>query len=98
MSMEDVLLDIETADLQTSGGDLVTGYADEQHQAHLLVFQKGALKEAPEVGVGLESYLMGDDVDGMLREVRFQFEKDGMTVDAVVFDNLLNDLSYDAKY
>ena len=96
--MTDVLLDLLTADVKIANGDFVVGFSDEQHQAHLLVFQKGALKDAPDVGVGLETYLMGDDVDGLLREVRFQFEKDGMQVATVNYDENLNALDYDANY
>jgi hypothetical protein len=95
--MNDILLNSD-ADLKTNAGDFVTGRSNEQHQEHLLVFQKGALKDKPEIGVGLENYLMGDDVDGMLREARYQFENDGMTVNSIAFDDLLNNLDYDADY
>lgn len=96
--MKDILLDIETADIKIANGDFVTGKSDGQHQAHLLVFQKGALKDVPEVGAGIEDYLNDDDVDGMLREVRYQFENDGMVVNSVAFDEVLKNLDYDAQY
>lgn len=96
--MKDILLDIQTADLKIANGDFVVGKSDEQHQEHLLVFQKGALKDHPEVGAGIENYLMDEDVDGMLREVRYQFENDGMIVNSVAFDEVLKNLDYDAKY
>lgn len=96
--MTDILLDIETADVKTDKGDFVVGKSDGQHQEHLLVFQKGALKDEPETGVGIENYLNDDDVDGMLREVRTQFEQDGMTVSYVAFDEVLKNLNYNAQY
>lgn len=95
--MKDILLD-QNADLAILNGDFVVARSNEQHQEHLLVFQKGALKDLPQVGVGLENYLMDDDIDGMLREIRHQFEKDGMAVQAVAFDELTNGLTYDADY
>lgn len=95
--MRDILLN-DDADLTTLNGDFVIGDSDEQHQEHLIVFQPGSIKRDPEAGVGIENYLMDDNIDDMLREIRHQFERDGMIVDAVLFDKELNDLQYAANY
>lgn len=79
-------------------GDWVEGPADEQHQELLLVTKKGAWKENPLTGVGLIEYLMDNDVNGMLREVRRQFEADKMTVNSVGFDEVTGNLKFDAAY
>jgi len=78
--------------------DLVEGPADEQHQHLLLVTKKGAWKENPITGVGLINYLMDNDINGMLREVRSQFESDGQTVRAVGYDEVNGKLEFDANY
>lgn len=96
--MKDILLDAGSADVKIDNGDFVVDESDGQHQEHLLVFQKGALKDEPQVGVGIENYLNDDDVDAMLRELRSQFENDGMAVNAVVFDEALKNLDYNAQY
>lgn len=94
--MEDVIID--NGDLQTASGDFVTGYSDEQHQEHLLVFQKGSLKGDPECGVGIENYVNDTEIPEMVREIRFQFERDGMNVRSVNYTEAQNKLEFDAGY
>lgn len=95
--MTDILTD-ENGEVLTDNGDFVTGNSDYQHQHFLLLFQKGELKEKPDVGTGLINFLNESDIDGMLREIRIQFEKDGMEVKALGFDEQLGKLNYDANY
>ena len=94
--MKDLILNSE-GELDIKDGDLVVGTSDDQHKQHLLMFQKGALKENPATGVGLATYLESEDTTGLLREIRNQFEGDGMTVEKVGIDvNAL--LSIRAEY
>ena len=65
---------------------LVIGYSNLQHQQHIIICQKGELKQSPDAGVGIEDYLLGDDEDDMVREVRSEFEKDGQVVNSISFD------------
>ncbi len=78
--------------------DLVEGPADEQHQQLLLITKKGAWKETPETGAGIENYLNDDDINGMLREVRSQFEADGQQVNSIDFNQTEGQLIFDAYY
>ena len=78
--------------------DLVEGPADEQHQHLLLITKKGAWKENPDTGAGIENYLNDDDINGMLREARSQFEADGQTVNSMGFDQEEMKLNFDAYY
>lgn len=94
--MNDII--IKGGDLETANGDFVTGYSNEQHQEHLLVFQKGSLKGDPECGVGIENYLRDTEIPDMVREIRHQFERDGMNVNSVVYDEEQYKLSFDANY
>jgi hypothetical protein len=95
--MKDLLLD-DTADIEITGNDLVIGESDLQHQEHLVIFPKGSVKESPDAGIDLVGHLLGDEIDELLRETRHQFEKDGMEVRAVGFNEETNELTYDANY
>lgn len=95
--MLDLLTD-ETGDLGVKDGDLLTGFSDLQHQEHLLVTQKGQLKQFPDVGVGIESFLLDSEIDEMLAEVRSEFIKDGMTVTKLNYNEETGDLDYAANY
>lgn len=94
--MNDILLD-ENFDLMFEGGDIVTGNSDEQNQRLLLVCNKGDFKENPTVCVGVARWLKDDDEEGLLGEIKKEFEKDGMEVKSV---QLLPDgkLNIDASY
>ena len=77
--MKDFLLD-DNLDLRIANGDFVIGESDRQHQRLLLVTDKGMWKENPATGVGVDRYLESEDPGLLLREIRLQFSKDGMTV------------------
>jgi hypothetical protein len=96
--MIDLLTNTETGDLHIANNDLVIGRSNEQHQEHLLIAQKGSVKRKPDVGVGIENFLNESDIDEMMREIRFQFEKDGMIVERISFGEQTGDLKYDADY
>jgi hypothetical protein len=93
--MKDCLLDIDN-DLQFANGDFVTGESTQQHQNLLLISSKGAWKENPTVGVGAAGFLKDDDVNGLLAEIKQQFEKDGMKVKSIDYKD--EKINIDASY
>ena len=94
--MIDILLDPDNNDLLLdASGNIKIGNSDEQHQALLLLFDKGSLKEI-DTGVGAFKYLEAEQPEEFLREVRMQFTMDGMEINQIVFEN--NKLLIDAPY
>jgi hypothetical protein len=83
--MNDVKLN-SVLDLDIANGDLVTGEATEQHQQLLLTTVKGDWKENPTIAVGLFGFLKDNDAEGLLGEIKQEFERDGMRVDSLSFD------------
>ena len=86
--MQDILFGIDENetdidDLKIVDGDFVIGESTLQHQRHLLLAEKGDYKQDPTIGVGIGSFLLDDDVEGMLREVNIEFLRDGMNVTKV---------------
>jgi hypothetical protein len=95
--MIDILLDTTQNDLLLdASGTIKIGNSDQQHQALLLLFDKGSLKENPDTGVGVFKHLEAEEPEAFLREVRMQFSMDGMDINQIVFEN--NKLSIDAPY
>lgn len=95
--MIDLLLDTTSNDLLIDAtGNCKVGNSDQQHQALLLLIDKGGFKENPAAGVGAFKYLEAEQAAAFLREVRMQFANDGMQVKQIVFDN--NKLLIDAPY
>jgi hypothetical protein len=95
--MIDLLLDNTNNDLLTDAtGNCRIGNSDQQHQALLLLIDKGGLKENPDAGVGAFKYLEMEKEDEFLREVRNQFSDDGMQLNKIALEN--NKLSIDAPY
>ncbi len=95
--MKDLILN-DNGDLGFVNNDLQIGFSDLQHQEHILIAQKGSLKESPDAGVGMQNYDNDSDIDGMLSEVRAEFEKDGMDVSRIEYNEQTGELSYDANY
>lgn len=79
--MKDYLTDDATNDLVIKNGDFVLGDTTKQNQKRLLVSNKGAFREFPLICVGLINYLDDEDYNDLIREVRREMVKDGMTVD-----------------
>lgn len=77
-------------------GNCTIGNSDQQHQALLLLIDKGGFKENPDAGVGAFNYLESEQTDAFLREIRNQFSDDGMQINKIAFEN--NKLSIDAPY
>ena len=84
--MNDWLID-ENQDLQIKNGDFVIDNATLQNQYLLVVSNKGEFKQHPKVGAGINGYLLDDEQAGMLREIRYQFENDGMAVNRLEYKN-----------
>ena len=91
---QDILLNGDLS-LQIANGDLVVGESTDQHKALLLMTRKGDWRWAPEVGVGLTDWLLGNS-EGLTLAIRSQFEGDGMTVSYVRLEDgqLLDDGTY----
>lgn len=75
----DILVDDDN-DLWVKNGDFVVGESTRQHQAHLLVAQKGEYRQSPASGVGIGDYLSDEDLAELGSEIQKQFESDGMTI------------------
>jgi len=99
--MTDILLD-ETFDLiieeDTPGkGDFLIDESTKQHQALILLANKGEFRQSPLVGVGVSLYLEDDRLGAMKSELQQQLYLDGMTVDEL---RIFNDgrVFIDASY
>jgi len=95
--MNDLIND-ENDDMLFANGDLAIGESDEQHQAHILKAQPGAFKNVPDGTVGIERFLMDDNIDGMLSAIREKFTDDGCPVKTIHYDEQTGDLTYNATY
>lgn len=69
----------------TSG--LVIGDVTGQNQNIILLAEKGDIKNAPLLGVGIASYLDDESPSELLREVRINLRMDGQKVRACGFDD-----------
>lgn len=79
----------------TSG--LTLGPTLEQNMASLLIAVPGDLKLNLDVGVGLSSELLGEDLLECRHNIKEQFAKDGLVVKHLDLYNL-NNFSIDAEY
>lgn len=77
--MNDFLLD-ENDDLMFENGDMAVGNSDTQNKKLLLMSDKGDWKQNPTACVGAAIWLKDDDPEGLLAEIKKEFERDGMTV------------------
>lgn len=82
--MKDIMLD-EVNDVLISNDDLVIRVSDQQQQEHLLLTEKGDIKQFPDAGVGTLKFLESEDPGALLREISIQFSADGMKVKQVKF-------------
>jgi len=80
----DILL--QDYDLLIENGDIAVGESTRQHQDLLLLADKGEFKQFPTVGVGILRYLETHDTNDLAREIRTEFNRDGMTIDEIKFD------------
>ncbi|SBV95278.1 hypothetical protein KL86DYS2_10880 [uncultured Dysgonomonas sp.] len=66
---------------------LVIGDVTEQNQRTILLAEKGEIKGAPLLGVGLGSYLDDETPSELLREIRINLREDGQKVERFEFEN-----------
>ncbi len=95
--MNDFLLDDE-GNFKTADGDFVTGDATNQNQELLLGSAPGEWKENPTIGIDVESYILDEDVGGLLSAIKKGFEADGMILDDFPSINENGTLKVNAHY
>lgn len=61
-------------------GDFVIGESTRQHQALLLLIEKGELRQHTLSGVGIRTQLLDENPAAVRAEIKRQFELDGMKV------------------
>ncbi|MFT4223315.1 hypothetical protein [Dysgonomonas sp.] len=66
---------------------LVLGDVTSQNQDTILLAEKGEIKNAPLLGVGIASYLDDETPSDLLREVRINLRMDGQKIRSCGFDN-----------
>jgi hypothetical protein len=93
--MTDILLN-ESFDFDYINGEIVRGESTLQHQKLLLVCAKGDFKESVTTCVGAAGYLKDDDKSAFMQEVKKEFERDGMLIERIKYDNGV--LKIDARY
>ena len=79
VDQQDILMGSDF-DLLMPGGDIVYGDSVALHQKNILLASKGSYKQSPLVGVDMFMWLNDERPEDMMREIRLQFTKDGMTV------------------
>lgn len=77
-------------------GDFADGDASAQNKALILQVSKGGFRESPFVGVGAATFLLDNGYQLLRREIRRQFELDGMRVRTITVDG--DNLKIDANY
>lgn len=94
--MTDLLLN-DDFDLDFKVADLKVGSSTNQNQELLILIGKGEIRQFPNRGVGIRSWLL-DDQDGDINgAVKKEFERDGMMVKTIrtVSGNINIDAEYD---
>jgi hypothetical protein len=78
----DILLDEDFDLVLNSNGDLMIGECTMQNQQSLLLLQKGELKSAPLVGVGLTDWLLDEEANilTLQQKIQEQIELDGQVL------------------
>lgn len=87
MAVKDYLID-DSGDLKFENGDLATGFSDPIHQEDIIISDIGNWKEFPTLGVGVNRYLNGPNIQALKKYVKLHLESDDYKVRAVdVIDN-----------
>lgn len=94
-SVNDILIDPTTLDLQIVAGDFKVGDSTTQHQQLILLAAKGDFKLSPLLGVDVFKHLH-DNSTTLARDTRVEFIKDGMQVHAI--NNVNGQITVDANY
>lgn len=93
---KDIILD-ENNDLEIVNGDFVIDQSDQQHVKGIVSFQKGALKEFPLVGFGVETYLKQTTLNKLkfMRDLKVQLANDNYPNAQIKINNTLKNLEID---
>ena len=70
----------QDGDLNITSGAMQVGDTLQQNQYLLLVAQKGEIKHAPTMGVGIADMVNDEDTLAWKRTIREEFAKDGLQV------------------
>ena len=97
MAVKDFILD-DDMDLSIKGGDFEVGESSLQHQQALLLSEKGEYKQSPNTGVGITSYINGDnDADDLQTNIQKEFEADGIKISELKI-NAIDNITIKADY
>jgi len=66
---------------------MVVGDVTKQNQRIILLAEKGEIKEAPTLGVGIASFIDDDNPSDLLREICENLRDDGQTVRSCRFND-----------
>ncbi|MDD3079087.1 MAG: hypothetical protein PHH37_08285 [Paludibacter sp.] len=95
--------DLDIKVVRDADGKIVSGLqigdVTRQNQRTIILAQKGEIKEAPTMGVGLASFIDNDDPSDLLREIRANLREDGQVISSCGFNddgNLLIDAEYES--
>ena len=70
-------------DIDLTSGDIQLVDPTRQHQRDIIMTSKGELKCNPLTGVGVESYFNDESPEDLMREIRKECIKDGMTFESI---------------
>lgn len=84
-------------DLAVKNGDLLVDEATGQHQAILILAEKGTIRQHGDAGVGAAGYLLSSDKNALMREISRQCMNDDMLVKSVK-TGIDGQLMLDAEY
>lgn len=73
-------------DLLVEGGETSLGNTQPQNQALIVVSNPGEFKQHPELGVGIEGWVLDDNPGNLKAEVKRQLKSDGFAVDRVALE------------
>lgn len=93
--MQDILVN-DSGEVVVVNGDFKIGFSNQQHKKHLLLFEKGSIKENPTACVGAANFLENEDEAALYREINIQFAGDGMEVSKIEVQN--SKIIVDADY
>lgn len=81
---QDIILD-ENFDAVIFGGDWKVENSDQQHVEHLLLVDKGQLRQYPTAGVGIRRYINASiDPVALKQIIRVELENDGNRVNNII--------------
>lgn len=83
-------------DLLVENGSTQIGDVQPQNQALIVVSNPGEWKQHPELGVGIESWVLDDNPGNLRAEVKRHLKSDDFKVDWVTLEN--GELRIGAKY